>query len=236
MTNSWGGLNGETPYTTGDWGTGGAAGAFTDLAPDIDWAQMRTPTQDWQQFMLGVAPGMQRAPMQEMGQRLRARYALASPYMENAVCGGYEPSFAQFLSGGIAGQADYNTLRSRAQAAANIAGLSQADYANQLMEAGGPGSAAGRRLAMQAASFNPLQGGSTANQAAIANLLALQRGPGQGTGSYQGAVGDAIQRAMSSMYTARQAAGYDPNTFLNWYMGMTNPATTNGNGATNGGA
>ena len=223
MTNTWGGPNGATPYTTGDWGTGGAADAFTDLAPDIDWAQMRTPTQDWQQFMLGVAPGMQRAPMQEMGQRLRARYALASPYLETAVGGGYEPSFAQFLAGGPTGQADYATLRARAQTAADIAELSQADYATQLMEAGGPGSVAGRRLAMQAASFNPLQGGSTANQAAIANLLALQRG--QGLGSYQGAVGDAIQRAMSAMYTARQAEGYDPNTFLNWYMGMTNPAT-----------
>jgi hypothetical protein len=209
---SWG----TDPVTTGAFGAGGVSGAAGLLESDIDWAQMRTPTQDWQQFMLGVAPGMQRAPLQQMGNQLQARYALAQPFL------GDEPSFAGFLAGGPAGQADYDTLRARAQSAANIAELSRQDYANQLMQAGGPGTEAGRRLAMQAANFNPLQGGSTGNQAAIANMLAMQRGQGQ-TGTYQGAMGNAIQRAMNAMYTARQAQGYDPNTFLNWYMGMTNP-------------
>lgn len=209
---SWG----TNPVDTGAFGTGGVGGAAGLLGADIDWTQMRTPSQDWQQFMLGVAPGMQRAPLQQMGNQLQARYALAQPFMS-------DPSFAGFLASGQTGQADYNTLRERAQTAANVAELSQEAYANQLMQAGGPTSDAGRRLAIQAATFNPLQGGSTGNQAAIANMLAMQRGQGQGT--YQGAVGNAIQRAMNAMYTARQAQGYDPNTFLNWYMGMTNPGT-----------
>jgi hypothetical protein len=208
---------GANPYPTGAFGAGGVGSAIDPFGGNIDWAQLRTPEQDWQQFMLGVAPGMQRAPIQSMGNQLRARYELAQPYM------GATPSFAGFLAGGPSGQADYNTLRTRAQTAADVAGLSQEDYANQLMQLGGPGTEAGRRLALTASNFNPLQGGSTGNQAAIAQMLARQRGQGEGT--YQGVVGDAIQRAMSSMYTARQAQGYDPNTFLNWYMGMTNPGT-----------
>jgi hypothetical protein len=208
---SWG----DNPVDTGAFGIGGVAGAIGGLESDIDWAQLRTPEQDWQQFMLGVSPGMQRAPLGQMQNQLMARYALAQPFQT-------DPSFAGFLAGGPTGQADYNTLRTRAQTAATVAGLSQEDYGNQLMDAGGPTTEAGRRLAIMARTFNPLQGGSTGNQAAIASMLAAQRG--QGLGTYQGAVGNAIQRAMSAMYTARQAGGYDPNTFLNWYMNMTNPA------------
>ena len=213
---------GYNPNPTGGWGTGGVSAAADLNAGDVDWAQMRSPEQDWQQFMLSVAPGMNRAPMNQMRDQLMSRYALAQPYNT-------DQSFAGFLAAGPDPQADYATLRNRARSAADVAGYSQDTYANKLMELGGPGTEEGRRLALLGATFNPLQGGSTGNQAAIANMLAAQRGPtstGAAGGRYQGGVGDAIQRAMSSMYTARQARGYDPNTFLDWYMNMTAPPAT----------
>ena len=41
---------------------GTALGAPTGLGGQIDWRATRTPSDDWSQFMLGVGPGMRRAP------------------------------------------------------------------------------------------------------------------------------------------------------------------------------
>jgi len=49
----------------------------------------------------------------------------------------------------------------------------------------------------------------------VANLLALQRGGG---GQYQGRMAGAIQDAIQAMAASRFGQGYDPGSFLNWYL------------------
>jgi hypothetical protein len=217
---------GDSPIVSGAFGAADMAARAEDLAGDIDWAQMRTPVQDWQAFTMGITPNMNRIPLQNMRNQLMTRYALANPFGVSGVNAAGDPtlqgdlpqSFAGWLGGtGVADQADLATLRNRAAYAAEIAGLSEEDYTGRLATAGGVGTAAGRRLATAAGTWNPIQGGSASNQQAVAQLLAMQRAGG---GTYQGAMGNAIQRAMNAMYTAREQRGQDPNTFLAWYMGL----------------
>ena len=210
---SWG----EGDITNAAFGTATPGGMATDLAGDIDWAQMRTPGQDWEAFTMGLTPDMNRIPLQNMRNQLMTRYALANPFQ-----GDLPQSFAGWMGATPrAQQASGAELRARAQTAANVAGYSENEYLDALAAVGGPSTAAGRALAMQAQTWNPGQGGSAANQQAAAQLLALQRAGG---GTYQGAMGNAMQRAMNAMYRRRAQEGQDPNTFLQWYLNQTAPA------------
>lgn len=199
------------------WGEGGVPGAIEGMAEAVDWEAMRDPAKDWQQFMLGITPGVQRAPIQNMRDRLMTRYALAQPYMYGQ---GGTPSFAGYLAGGPGQQADLATLRERARYAGEVGGLGLGEFGERF-EALGPETEGARRLALMASTFNPLMGGNVSNQVAAANLLAQQRAGG---GTFQGQMGEALRRAMSALYATRETKGYDPNTFLNWYMNTTSPA------------
>ncbi len=198
----------------------GTAVPNTGLGGQIDWRATRTPSDDWSQFMLGVGPGMRRAPVQSMRDRLMTRYALAAPYQDWS--GATTPTFGSYLAAGPGGFASPAALQERARMAAQVGGMSQQDFGQALIDAGGPTTEAGRRLAQIGSTFNPLQGGSASNMGAVANLLALQRAGG---GAYQGGMASAIQNAMNAMYQTRQAAGYDPNSFLSWYMNTAFPET-----------
>ena len=212
----------------------GTAVPNTGLGGQIDWRATRTPSDDWSQFMLGVGPGMRRAPVQSMRDRLMTRYALASPYQDWT--GATTPTFGSYLSGGPGDFASPAALQAQARMAAQVGGMSQQDFGQQMIAAGGPTTEAGRRLALMGSTFNPLQGGSASNMGAVAHLLALQRpataGGGYG-GAYQGGMASAIQNAMNAMYQTRQATGYDPNSFLSWYLGQAFPEPEeNGNNGT----
>lgn len=203
-----------------------------------------TPTEEFQQFRTGISPyWRQRAPMEDVGQRMRARYALARPYMGQIVSSGAEggfrgPSFLDYLADptgemGITGRAtNIENLRARAQEASNIATLTPAEFTSQYAPGGGDFN--------RAAWYRMQFGGEGGRQSMqdVATMLALQR-PGPTTyspegavnprtwqGAYRGRMANAIRSAMQEMYQGRVAGGADPEDFLSWYLGQTKPATT----------
>ena len=195
----------------------------------------RTPGEDLARFMSQAQPfWTTRAPMADIGQRLRARYLLAAPGM--AEQGGISPSFGQFLSdypsrfgadptfaaygagtGGTAGQ-EIAELRRRAGEAARAATTAPAAY----MGGADPETAEFRRRAWLASQFGADAGAQTAmeNQMRVANLLALQR---QGGGAYRGQMADAIRGAMGNLYQQRLNVGAPRENFLSWYLQRTDP-------------
>ena len=211
----------------------------------------RTPQEDWMRFMSQAQPFWStRAPMADIGQRLRARYLLAAPDMLEQE---KTPSFGQFLSdfpgrfgGGVgygAGadpvtgaevspQMELEELRARATEAARAATTAAGEY----MAGVQPETPEFRRRAWLQAQF----GGEDAaqNQMAVANLLALQRGRGglAKRDPYRGRMADAIRNAMTNLYQQRLNVGAPRENFLNWYLQQTKrPATTTQTNGTNGG-
>ena len=235
MVTDWSGWGMESPVTT-DPVTGMRTGF--GVVPERPAAlgtleDYRTPGEDWQRFMSQAQPFWStRAPMADIGQRLRARYLLAAPGMAEQP--GMSPSFGQFLSdypgrfqadptfagyGAAYGRStaeELAELRRRAGQAAEAATTAPGAY----MAGVDPEGADFRRRAWLSSQFGADAGAQEAmeNQMRVANLLALQR---QGGGAYRGRMADAIRRAMGNLYQQRLNVGAPRENFLQWYLGQT---------------
>jgi hypothetical protein len=209
---------------TTDW----AAGRPTFIPSE----EYRSPQEEWDAFMAQQAPFWEtRAPLQDVGARLRARYLLAAPEMAQQQVGGeYIPvSFSEYLRGyqGMQGGANMpyyaptdTSLRQRAQQAAAAAGMDPNLYTET---AGDVGSPAWNTAAWMAERFNPIANPQRAqqNQLAVASMLALQREGGAPT---SGLMASAIRNAMARLQQQRINMGAGTGSFLDWYLGQTNPA------------
>ena len=217
-----------------------------------DWigqeaADFRTPEEDWARVQAQQRPFWSvRAPMREIGERLRARYLLAAPEMGMT---GSTPTFGQFLQdypGTVAGTStaippymawpdaatsgleyegtpyDPQTLRQRARMAADAAITPQGSYA----AGADPESADFYRRAWYAKQFGPESKDAMSNQLRVAQLLALQRPGEAGTDPtyYRGGMAEAIRNAISNMYQQRVYQEDAPReSFLDWYLTETAP-------------
>jgi hypothetical protein len=204
-----------------------------------DASTFRTPEEDWSALVSRMDPFWSvRAPAQDLGQRLRARYLLAAPYMAESMAGteALEPTFARYLQdygpargGTIPGYAAGSgaasddpyaglmaDLRARARAAADAAITDPGVYAAGVT----PGTAEFNRRAWLASQFGPGGEQSQANQLAVAQMLALQRrGPEGQTGAYTGAMGQAIRNALARLQEYRGTTlGKPRESFLDWYL------------------
>jgi hypothetical protein len=206
---------------TDDWGAGRPAW----LGPQEEF---RTPAQEWQSFMATQAPFWEtRAPLQDVGARLRARYLLAAPEM--AQVQGTPVSFSEYLRGYQQMQqgadpgyfatqptGETTSLRGRATEAAKAAGMDPGAYVATYQQ-GTPGF---DRAAWLAEQFNPVANAQRAqqNQLAVANMLALQR---RGGGQTTGMMASAIRNAMARLQQQRANVGAPSGSFLDWYLGQT---------------
>jgi len=196
--------------------------------PAREW----TPAQEWGRITGRQDPYWEaRAPMEQLGQRLQARYLLGAPGM---ISGDWsvEPTFEDYIgsfigglgagqSGGMPWRANtYEALLGRAQQAAAATRRPVGEYMTGF---GDPESDPYREAAWYAGMFNPTQTQSAAeNQLAAATLLAQQR---QGAGTpYTGAMGRAIANALAEQQRYRQDIGRPEGTFLDWYLSQRNGA------------
>ena len=246
MVNNWTGWNIGSPTADAYTGFGTVPDRPAALGTLEDY---RTPGEDWARFMSQAQPFWStRAPMADIGQRLRARYLLAAPEMLE---GDVTPSFGQYLSdfpgrygetpefaaygaaappisaeGVVRGTPrtpaeELAELRRRAGEAAEAATTAPGAY----MSGAIPETEEFRRRAWLSQQFGADAGAQAAmeNQMRVANLLALQRG---GTRDpYRGRMADAIRNAMGNLYQQRLNVGAPRENFLNWYLKQTDPAT-----------
>lgn len=189
-------------------------------------AYQRTPEEYWAGIESGRAPFWStRAPLGDVGERLRGRYLLAAPEMASR---NFEPTFGQYFEdwtpyakGGFAGTAPSyfapagsGMLRSRAAEAAKAAMTAPGQY----LEGFSPEDAGFERRAWLSSQFGPGAENAAANQRAVANLLALQRPAG---GTYGGQMASAIRNAMYNLQQRRSAVGDPKGAFLDWYLTQT---------------
>jgi hypothetical protein len=192
--------------------------------PSIE--EYRTPREDWAAFTSQQQPFWStRAPMADVGRNLQARYLLAAPQM------GQQPSvpatFRRYLED-WPGTSPYRAqnvtaLRARAQAAANAATQPAGPYLSQFT----PGSPEWNQAAWLQGQFGMDAENAAANQLAVAQMLAVQRGEGLGGGGtvgnvYRGRMADAIRGAMQNLYQGRINVGAPRESFLDWYLQQTN--------------
>jgi len=195
-----------------------AAAGMQGMAGDA--RAMRTPAEDWARLQTGMRPFWQeRAPMQDLASRMLGRYYLGAPYASTAQ--NPSPSFADFMTryagAGAPAMADLETLRERAREAA-LAGTyvggvgayaAAAETPEQLARRGVYGSLFGQGAENQ-----------SANQLAVAQMLAMQRAGG---GTYRGRMADAIRRGMERVQQHRVGQGAPRESFLDWYLGRYHP-------------
>jgi hypothetical protein len=219
-------------YGITDW-----AGERPGWLPSIE--AYRTPEEEWETFASQQQPFWStRAPLQDVGERMRAKYLLAAPAMGAA---GMQPTFSQYLqnparalgqtptSGPSWLASSYDSpiaeLRRRAQQAATAATMDPGAYiGGSPTDPVVPGSAEFNRRAWMGGQFGLGAQGAQANQMRVANLLALQRGGGQG--AYTGTMAYAIRNAMNRLagqYTRGIGGGaaQPRESFLNWYLQRT---------------
>ena len=224
------------PLTGGwipSWRTGSELPAVGTASPGgegiQDYLAARTPEMDWANLMADLpADPRWGYGLSSLKNRMMGRYALAEPYIGqgHGTVGqpGYiapevdpDTSFARYMSdigGGPSYGVDYGGLRARAGRAAEAARTSIS----------GAGAFANDPIMMQYyGTFGPTAEGAYDRQRAVATMLAQQRG--QGLKAYRGRMGEAIQRAMSSIAAARLAAGAPESDFLSWYLAQTEPTT-----------
>jgi hypothetical protein len=188
----------------------------------------RTPQEDWETFTSQQQPFWStRAPLQDVGERMRAKYLLAAPSMGEA---GQNPTFSQYLqnpaglhfSASAMSPVKIKELRRDAQMAATAATTDPGAYIGGV----DPGSAEFNRRAWLGGQFGLGAQDAQANQMRVANLLALQRGGDRG--AYTGTMARHIRNAMNRLqgqYT-RGIGGGDPQpreSFLSWYLNATKP-------------
>ena len=208
--------------------------------------EFRTPQDEWAGYTSTMPEFWSyRAPMEDFGQRARARYLLGAPAMGQA---GYAPPFTQYLSDwpgragtttdGVTTQgasyfADPNiqarSLRARATEAARAATMAPGAYIAE-HDLGTP---EWDRAAWYLSQFGADAGAQAQqqNQMAVANMLALQRpdvtAPGAteptapSAPTYRGRMAQAIRNAMARLYQQRVATGEPRENFLSWYLGQT---------------
>ena len=235
-----------------DWADWGVGGDWTDpferpaTLPGIE--AYRTPEEDWERLTSQAQPFWStRAPLEDIGRRLQARYLLAAPRMAEQP--GVTPSFGQFLQdypGGAQygaaktglwryptdahaafyGPSELAELRFRAGEAAQAAAMAPAAY----MGGATPETEEFRRRAWLSQQFGPDAERAAENQMRVANLLALQRGGitteggvPQAGGQHQGQMATAIRNAMANLYQQRLNLGAPRENFLNWYLSQTDP-------------
>ena len=204
----------------------------------------RTPKEDWARLTSQTQPFWStRAPLEDLGERLRARYLLGAPEM--ATLPNVSPTFSQYLQdypGSYTGEtpqmysAGYNPTTGSARTAAG----SLAELQNRARQAamasvtapgaymeetppGEPGSAEQQefnRRAWLSAQFSGAGGEQSQNRMRVANLLALQR---SGGGAYTGTMANAIRNAMNNLYQQRLNTGAPRESFLNWYVSQVAP-------------
>jgi len=188
-------------------------------------AALRTPAEDWRRVTTQMQPFWQtRVPMSGLGDRLRARYMLSAPAM--AETPGMQPTFSQYLGDYIQdpttapqyGAPTIQDLYARAREAAQAAAIAPNLYMTQGIE--GLTAPEMRRRAWLSSQFGANAPGAAANQLRVANMLALQRGQGQG--AYSGRIADAVRGAMQNMYQQRINRGNPRQNFLNWYLDQVN--------------
>jgi hypothetical protein len=188
------------------------------------------PEDDWARFYSQLQPFWSiRAPMQDIGQNLRARYLLAKTGMPGS------QTFGQFLSDApsMYGEtpeylpyqaASLQELRQRAATAAEAATVPSQMFTARTRagETVTPESPEFYRRAWLAQQFGDEAGNElqAQNQMRIANLLALQGG---GTRNYRGGMANAIRSAMANLYQHRLNVGAGRETFLDWYLQQTDP-------------
>ena len=185
-----------------------------------------TPQQEFRQFRSQMPVYWQkRVPIQDVGQRLQARYALARPYMDPISSGGVEyeggfrgPTFRDYY-GGMNNPGTYYAnlaqLRERATEAGKIATMTPEAFT----KAYDPGDEDFGRAAWYRMQFGG-EGGRQMQQD-VASMLALQRETygGGARGAYRGQMAQAIRAAMQEQYDARFARGKQEEDFLTWYLG-----------------
>ena len=226
-----------------DWGVGG--GDWTDpferpaALPGIE--AYRTPYDDWQRLTSQAQPFWStRAPLEDIGRRLQARYLLAGSRMAEQP--GVTPSFGQFLSDYPGRFRDAPTFEAYSAAAprdpGDVARTPAEELAELRLRAGQAAQAAAtapaaymggvapeteefRRRAWLGQQFGPDAERAAENQMRVANLLALQRGTGGK--QYQGQMATAIRNAMGNLYQQRLNLGAPRENFLNWYLSQTDP-------------
>jgi hypothetical protein len=203
--------------------------------------EFRSPQEEWQAFMATQAPFWEtRAPLQDVGARLRARYLLGAPQM--AQTANTPVSFSQYLRGYQGMQptgpdpdtgamtegitpgyyADQSQLLERAQQARAASMMDPGAYVAQFT----PETSGFDQAAWMAEQFNPIANAQRAqqNQLAVANMLALQRPESIGGGQTTGMMASAVRNAMARLQQQRLNTGAAQGSFLDWYLGQTNPA------------
>ena len=216
----------QTGFESADYTPSWSAGRPTFLGPAEEF---RSPGEEWAAFMSTQAPFFQtRAPLEDVGARLRARYLLAAPQM--AQTADTPVSFSEYLRGyqqlgGEGLRPDYYAgttagLRQRAEQARLAALQDPGLYMSEFT----PGTAGFDEAAWMTEQFNPIANQRAAqNQLAVANMLALQRGGGQGPTT--GMMASAVRNAMARLQQQRLNTGAARGSFLDWYLGQTQPAT-----------
>jgi hypothetical protein len=226
MNNEFGAWSGDTAEARPSW------------LPSID--AYRTPAEDWRRLTSQAQPfWTTRAPMEDLGARLRARYSLAAPAMARF---GANPTFAQFLqdypsttSGGTmpayrAGAPPYDpeaaaydpTIQASRSLAARAAeaGTAAVSPTGAYLAGATPGTPEWNRRAWLASQFAGSEQAQSENRLRVANLLALQRPEG---GAYTGQMASAIRNAMSNLYQQRINQGAARESFLDWYVRQARP-------------
>jgi hypothetical protein len=208
--------------------------------PAVDW----TPAQEWGRITGRQDPFWEaRRPMEQLGERLQARYLLGAPEMARAgqqwdVGPGFEDYVGGFMGAAPSGfeavpgfedyrARTYQDLLSRATLAAEATRQPMGEY----MSGFTPQTDPWRTAAWYGGMFNPMAAGqqsAAANQLAVATLLAQQR---QGSGTpYTGAMGRSIASALAQQQRYRQDIGKPAGTFLDWYLSQLNGAGGIGEG------
>ena len=200
--------------------TEAAAQAIQPFAGSID--PFRTPAEHWATLQTGMNPFWQeRAPMQDLATRMMGRYYLGAPY--EAKEDRPNPTFADYLSkyaGGGAtapAMANLEELRRRAREAAQAATF-----------VGGPAAyvaasqdpAEFARRSSYASLFGQDAENQSANQLAVAQMLAMQQAGGD---PYRGRMANAIRTALQGVQQRRTALGAPRESFLDWYLGKYHP-------------
>ena len=215
--------------------------SFPEGSPWPDEDVYRTEQEDWARFYSQLPPFWQtRAPAQDVGQNLLARYLLTGPGVREPLGTttprDVEATFGQFLqdyptcAGGDQDQS-LADLRARAAMAAQAAEEDTTQFYKGVTE--GTPEMRQREWLMERFGFG--QEGASSAMRNVANLIALQRAGATPTGGatpatgtmWRGRMADAIRNAMAAKYQQRLNIGAPRESFLSWYLGQTEPGTPN---------